>query len=277
MRTRSFVSLLLTAVAWAPAAQASVFMFAASADPKLSPDANGGTVDVWTVTVTGSSSESGSFLGDSKNNGSSPPSGAGAGSSAWALYANQSQGAARQAWADAHLTSLVGAPVGQAGDSISLDFDNGDVDGGRFVGVQFYGDSSFTTLVAELSLTGGLSKYQWFDGGATHTSQLINATDFTVDGFTLQLAFTDNFGSFDLTLGSTSFANRTLASGATSMAGVRVFNFTAGASPASDVYFNNLTITTTSVVPEASIIWMMPWVAAAALAGAWRRRSAARP
>src|SRR3954467_3853605 len=91
-------SLLIAALSVAlnlGASAATQISYSASSDPNNNPDANANTVDVWTVTRTsGNSSENGSFLGDSSFNGNpggAGSSGAGAGTSAWGLYANSGQ------------------------------------------------------------------------------------------------------------------------------------------------------------------------------------------
>lgn len=251
--SRSVVALCLVALAgWLAAPAQAVLVttsYSAFAEPNaIGPDANvsgGGTIDLWDVgfSTAGNASINGSFIGDSGNNGNASFDGGGAGTSAWALYANSGQ----TATATADLSGFTDPLV-----SLSIQFDNGFIDTGSKVGVRFLSGS---TVASELSFTGGgIGDYEIADG----TGNLDTDLSFTAGGFTLTLDFSDTTpGEYDVSFAGTrtgSFLDRLLAGGATDITAVEVYNQNAGGDGRFDLFFNNLTV---AAVPEASPLLVM--------------------
>ncbi|WP_146446762.1 hypothetical protein [Botrimarina colliarenosi] len=205
------------------------------------PDANevgAGPVNVWTFDAGGTSPvNGGSFLGNSAAN-AGGASGAGAGNPAWGIYANS--GAFVTATAD--IAALAGRNLSLAGDSVSLDFDNGWIDASRFVGVQFF--DSFGVVVSQFSFTGGNANYSLDDVVTTDTG-----IGFTGDGFEIKLTLTSSTGDYTFEANGLSFDSRTLNSFIKDIASIQVFNASAGNSSNQDLFFNTLSI---SAVPEVS-------------------------
>lgn len=187
---------------------------------------NPGT-DGWTLTTsTGNSSQAGSFQGDSGGNGDG--AGAGAGNPAWGFYANSGQ-------SSAGVWNLAGGSL-TVGQELGIDFDNGFINNGSQVGIEFRNGSS---VGLSIFFTGGASFYQVFRNGG-----VVNSTEgFTDNGFTVRVESTGtatyalNFGSFSQT--------GTFGNGVTAIDNIRVFNSNAGGSGAFNVFANNIT-----VVPE---------------------------
>jgi hypothetical protein len=268
MRSLIAVCSALLVFASASSSAAALYTFSASDRPGTSPDANatpGGAVDVWSVSVSapGNGSVNGDFHGNSANNGGSGGSGAGAGSDAWAMYANSGQ----TATSSAAVTPLTGLSVSHIGDYISLDFDNGFIDGGSSVGVRFLDSNSNVRLTFQF--VGGNTDYQILDASGTVDPGKV----FTADGFNIKLALTSNSGGYTLTTtgSSPSSTSGTLLQNTSSLDMIQVFNTNAGGGDARNLYFNNLAI---SAVPEASPALMIPLasIAAALVAVVVRRR-----
>lgn len=194
----------------------------------------------WTITLTsGDGGQNGEFNGDSATNGGG--SAAGAGATAWALYANSG------ATATARYNISGGAlSIGQ---TLTMDFDNGWVNNATDnspnpagqVGIRLLQDG---VVGFEFSFTGGTSNYM-FDDGTVADSGI----PFTADGLDVNFTITgsgqysiDNGGTFTGTL------NNSLAS----INQIEVFNISAGPGDERNVFFNNL-----SVVPEPSSIALL--------------------
>lgn len=242
----------------------AALMYSATADPNAAPDANA-AVDVWTVNLTsGDPGQNGSFLGDSGQN-AGGSSGAGAGNPAWAIYANSGQ----TAEAFASVSSLAGRPLNQPGEFLSLDFDNGYIDNGGMVGVQFWDENAVVQHT-----------FYFFGGDANYAiDDLIGTTNtgigWTGDGFTLTLTLDATPGEFTLDVGGiASFPGLVGVAGTPSIDTIRVFNHFAGSGSNADVYFNNLLIS----IPEPSSAMFMGVIASILSARRWwirRRRTSA--
>ncbi|MEO0530432.1 MAG: hypothetical protein AAF266_07605 [Planctomycetota bacterium] len=233
-------------VAHDPAEAVLVRSFTTLNEVNQSPDANevgGGTVDIWAFDSGGAGpANAGSFIGDSGANAAG--SGAGAGNPAWALYANSGA----TSTASANLAGLMGRSLAQAGDSISLNFDNGFIDNTRSVGVQFVDSNGVVT--SQLSFTGGDAEYQLSDVSTTATG-----VGFTGDGFNIALTLTSGNGEYTIDFAGTTLASRLLSGSVKDIASIEVFNASAGGGSERDIYFNNLTVT---AVPEVSAALAMP-------------------
>lgn len=240
---------LFAVVATTPAEAVLVRSFTTLNEVNQSPDANevgGGTVDLWAFSSGGAgTANAGSFIGNSGAN-SGGSSGAGAGNPAWALYANSGATAS----ASANLTGLMGRSLSLAGDSVSIDFDNGFIDTGRFVGVQFYDSNG--VVVSQLTFIGGAADYQLSDSSTTGTG-----VGFTGDGINLSLTLTSGTGDYTIDVGGTTLASRLMPGVVKDIASIEVFNASAGGGSDRDIYFNNLTVT---AVPEVSAAVAMPFV-----------------
>ncbi|MFZ4749966.1 MAG: MopE-related protein, partial [Phycisphaerales bacterium] len=210
------------AAAPSPRNSASTLAFAARSGS--SPSGDG-----WTIAAsTANTAQAGSFTGSSADNGATPPSGAGAGTTAWGLYANSSQ--------NVTATLPITPSMGQ---TVAIDFDNGQVDNGSAVGVEL---RSSTGAAVTFGFTGGDSFYKVTDGsGSTTTS--VGYTDGGV-----RVAFTiGQNGGYKVVVGSYSRTGL-LAGGATSVASIRVFNTNAGSNANRNLYFNNLAISAVASV-----------------------------
>jgi len=186
--------------------------------------------DGWAVNFSnpGDGSQNGEFNGDSANNGGG--SAAGAGATAWALYANTDQ------LSEAFFTLAGGALT--TNQVVSLDFDNGPIDQGGSVGVTFLSGG-----VESLAFTigGADTNYGVTDDGGFTTSPVT----LTSDGLNLAVTLTGS-GAYSLNAGGTIITGNLKES---SIDQVRVFNFNAGSGDSHNVFFNNLSVT---AVPEPS-------------------------
>jgi hypothetical protein len=221
MKMRNLLAILSLATIGTSYGAATV-SYSATAAPNSNPDGTG-SVDVWTTTTIGGNA--GFFQGDSGLNGDG--TGAGAGTTAWAMYANSGD----QAFA-AH--TFVGGALA-IGQTVGLNFDNGYVDDTKSTGIQI---RNGTSVLFALYFKGGQSFYQYLDAGGTD----INTTKgFSDDGaafsFTLNSATT-----YSATYGSASWSG-TIAN--SPVDGIQVYNNSAGSGSAPNVYFNDLT-----VIPE---------------------------
>lgn len=244
MTIRLLALAMVLALVAAGSSKADLFSYTAQSEPNASPDANRfvngsptGTVNLWMASFTGGPSNSGSFIGDSGANGGG--SIAGAGNPAWALYANSGH----TATATASVVGDLGRELSKKTESISIDFDNGWIDGGGSVGIRFLDGTN--AIVSELRFTGGESNYKIFDS----VSNFDTGIGFTANGLNVKLELEDKLGGYSLTVGAFTFAGRTLAAGANSVASVAVYNAFAGSFSERDIFFNNLQI---SSIPEPS-------------------------
>lgn len=214
---------------------ATLATFTATARPGDSPDASGG-VNVWTANAS-NTTQFGNFLGDSGTNGDGI--GAGAGNSAWGLYANTNQSSS----ALADISNLFGRDLSLVGDSISLDFDNGFIDPGSEVGIRFRNPSGVS--ISTLKFVGGEDHYEIDDSIIGFDTDI----DFTDDGFNVKLTLDSSAGDYTLEVGTSSFSGRTLGSLSTTIAEIEVFNSDAGVNDPRNVFFNTLSI---AAIPEPS-------------------------
>jgi hypothetical protein len=246
MKKPLFVVLALVAISnWSNAA--TPVFYTASSDPALNPDANGNTVDVWTVVHSGggtSPNNYGSFLGNSANNGGG--SGAGAGTSAWALYDNHTYaGATGDNEIDMNHTFDSALTIGQ---TVSIDFDGAFADSadpnaspprsaGEY-GIRLFGPSGFTLA---LVFSGG-DTYRYYDATSSGTAA---GFGYSPDGFNFAFTLTGtNTYSAIVQAGATTLGSWTgTISGSPDF--IQVYNKSAGDGTAYDVFANNL-----AVVPE---------------------------
>jgi hypothetical protein len=207
--------------------------------------------------TSGSSAINGDLIGDSAQNGDG--NGAGAGNQAWGIYANSG---GRATASSASFATLFGRVLNQVGDSVSIDFDNGTVDnnnsnGDSSVRLAFGAQGGSDQMV--LKFTRGLTRNDMFYEIIDGTGTSFTTIPITDDGFNVKLTLTDLSGGYSLTAGSTAINSRTLTSGTASINFVSLENLHAGASPISNLYFNNLEI---SAVPEISPIIAIPFALA---------------
>jgi hypothetical protein len=215
--------ILLLAAAAPPVPAATLGTWTASGG------ANPGT-DGWSLTTsTGNTSQAGSFQGDSGGNGDG--AGAGAGNPAWGFYANSGQ-------SSSGVWNLAGGSL-TVGQEVAIDFDNGFINTGSQVGVEF---RSGTTVGLSIFFTGGASFYQVFRNGG-----VVNSTvGFTDNGFNIEVGSTGT-ATYALSFGSFSQTG-TFGNGVTSIDNIRVFNSNAGGGGQFNVFANNIT-----VVPEPAV------------------------
>jgi len=230
----------------------------------------------WTFSNTGTSSQSGAFLGNSTENGAGggsssnhPGINSSANNDAWGLYANggQTAGAIR----------AFPAFDGLNGQYLTIDFENGYVNnpsspgGGGTIGLGLL-DASGNNLV-ELFFVGGNNCYTLYNGASNQTN---NNTDIGFSDTGLAVTFTSTNSGNDVNVtitglngaGSFSTNNFPLERSGDEIAEIRLFNANAGSGGSYNDFYNNLT-----VVPEPSSIALV----AAGLLGALafiRRRKA---
>jgi hypothetical protein len=208
----------------APSPRNSASTLAFAARSGSSPSGDG-----WTIAAsTANTAQAGSFTGSSADNGATPPSGAGAGTTAWGLYANSSQ--------NVTATLPVTPSMGQ---TVAIDFDNGQVDNGSAVGVEL---RSSTGAAVTFGFTGGDSFYKVTDGAGSTTTSV----GYTNSGVRVSFTIGQN-GGYKVVVGSYSKTGL-LAGGATSVASIRVFNTNAGSNANRNLYFNNLAISAVASV-----------------------------
>jgi hypothetical protein len=212
---------------WAPAA--TVISYTASDEPNASPDGNGNTVNVWTMSFgPGDSSDRGSFIANSANNGDG--NGAGAGNPAWGIYANGDDNSSSTA---SH--TFAGGALFPT-QTVSIDFDNGYVDTGSDVGLRLLSGSGTEFY---LNFIGGNAEgtYKYGSSGDGFISH-DTGKSFTDDGFNVAVTITTattfsavigGFGPFTGSFGS-------------AITRIEVYNQDAGPGSPADVFFNNLAV-----------------------------------
>ena len=204
-------------------------LYTASSGPAANPDANSNSVNVWTTSTDASNgSEGGFFQGDSAGNGGL----AGAGSSAWATYANSN----KQTFSS-HVFAGGALNVGQ---TVSMQFDNGDIDTGKSTGIQLFNGN---TLLFQLYFRGGESFYEFYDNLSSGTFDQDTVAGFSKDGGTFSFKL-DTATTYSATWRNASWSGTIQNLGIDS---IQVYNNSAGGGSGKDVYFNNL-----QVVPEPS-------------------------
>jgi subtilase family serine protease len=185
----------------------------------------------------------GFYIGSSTNNGGGEGPGIDVNGKSWGIYANNGNYATA-------FRSFAYGPL-QVGQSLSLSMDNGNIDSGRYVGfVLRSGDATDgpfdydTGARLQFIFFGGGNDYQLYDNAGQQDSGIF----FTDTGlrfvFTLTAADTYSLQVINNSNGTTNSYSGTLSgtagSGINSLA---VFNFSAGASPNGDCFFNSLKIT----------------------------------
>lgn len=249
--TRAFLT-LLAVLFLSTHCSAGFVLFSATSGPGGNPDANGNT-NLWTVSQQ--NSPSGDFIGNSSNN-AGGGSGAGAGSSAWAIWANSGGSIT---FTSQSFSTFLGRSLNQAGDNVSIDFDNGWVEAGGSVGIRLLSGNS---TAAEFKFANGVGNYQLIDSTTTQTF------GFTGNGFNLKFTLTDSSGGYGLVANGNSYSGRDLASNLNAISSIEVYNINAGEGANRDFYFNNLRI---EAVPEPTSLSLLGLTALAAITG-YRRR-----
>ena len=238
---RTILAILLTAAALNCAWAADNVSYTATDDPNLNPDGiatPGGPADVWSVAFTSvDPSMNGSFLGDSGTNGGAGAGTAGAGTSAWALYANTGNIVTAT-----HIFDGGALTIGQ---TVSMQLDTGFLDGGASpgsAGLRLLGSGGAFRFA--LSFIGGDSDYRYYDDATSGTA----VHGFTDAGFTF---------SFTLTSATTYTASVTggstwSGSVAAGVEQIQFYNEHTGTGDADNVFANNL-----AVVPEPSSVALL--------------------
>ncbi len=261
MKTCALLALLGLAAA-APAAFASTNVsYTATADPNASPDGldNTGTpTDVWQLTYSGTGTTPanyGSFLGNSGGNGGG--STAGAGTSAWGLYASGGTTGNNEVQIGHTLTG----GMLSLGQTVSIQFDGGYVDSGNQYGIRLFGQAGFAL---SLSFVGGDSSYRYYDASSNGANP---GFSYTPNGFTFsytQLTAT-TYRATVVGQDENVAWNGTVSSAPTF---IQVYNANAGAGGNYDVFSNNL-----SIVPEPRTVAFLGLGLGLAFLR-WRRRLA---
>jgi hypothetical protein len=199
---------------------ASMASYVASDSPGTAPDANGNTVDTWTVsTITPQGGGAGSFFGFGNS---------------WVIFSFPDGAAAGSSFAD---HTFVGGPLG-IGQPVFIQWANRAIQAGSSVGVSLM---SGGTPVATLKFVGGDPDgvYRYDDAGGTGQS---TGVPFAFESQRPFVFTRDSAITYSASFAGTPWSG-TLAGGA--IDGIRMFNAAGG--NGSDVIFNNL-----SIVPEPS-------------------------
>ena len=178
--------------------------------------------DGWTVSTSGTA---GSFQGNSADNGGG--SAAGAGNPAWGLYANSG--------GSVSATRLLGGSVA-TGQTVSLNFDNGWVESGGSVAIEYLLTNSVSgnETALRFQFANGASSYELVDSSGTRSLSV----PFTADGGTASFRITGS-GTYSFSWRGSTLTG-TLQSSRATVNAIRVINSNAGSDTPRNVYFNTL-------------------------------------
>jgi len=236
---------------------------AAYNDGWQSGDNGGFGFGAWSLTIGGNRFY---YISDSRNNGNGLDDGVVGGTSgdgdinssgdkAWGMTAFGGD--------TAEALRLLNAPL-LIGHTISIDMDNGFIDGGATVGFGFQNNATAQNMF-ELFFVGGTSFYQWVDEGGAHTSTI----GYTDEGLNLSLKRT-GLDSYTATITTRGGATQTISGDfggtldPTDLDKIRLFNANAGGGTDHNAYWNFVT-----VIPEPSVAALL---VSACLAVIWQRR-----
>lgn len=216
----------------------SIVALLLSASPSICTAASTFAIDAgnndwsgWTEVLTsGTGSENGTFLGGAAQGSDINTTGS-FGTVSWSLYANSGQTASRYYDFSSILT---------AGQTVSLEMDNGSINTGGTVGFSF--QNSDGTSRFEFYYIGGdpVNSYKINDAGGQEN--VTPNVGFTSSG--LLLSFTQLAAdSYSFSVNGNAITNTDLTLTASDISRVRLFNFNAGGG--NDAHFNSL-----AVVPE---------------------------
>jgi hypothetical protein len=246
--------IIASSAVYAPAA---LYNYMATDAPGQGPDATGSDsqpANVWEVVLGSPSTDiAGDFIGNSASNGTGGTSLAGAGTSAWGLYAIDQTFAT----ATASIVTLINSPLTHPTESVSLDFDHGVIDNNGTSGIQIVFLDGANQPQLTFQLKNGDSAYQVFDTDPDSPEQFDSSVTPTFDGFNIKLTLADDAGKYDLSINGTPlfFTPRQLQQGISSIGAIEIATASSAASrPDADVFFNNLSITT---VPEAPPVMLI--------------------
>lgn len=187
----------------------------------------------------------GTFIGDARGNNS--PAGAGGDSNsdgdinvlgeAWGMYANS----ANELYAIRPFSGAL-----SVGQTVAFDFDNGNVDSTRVLGVRLLANTAdISTRQVELRFVGGDANYTVFSGGTPPT---LGSTGFTREGIHAEFTLTGT-NTFSLLVkrlqsNTTQTVTGTLVSpgGNNAINGIAFRNLSAGGGATNDGYFNSIAI-----------------------------------
>lgn len=200
---------------------------------------NGGSgFSAWTLATNfNNPSNGGQFVSTSNGNGSGSGPGIDTAGRSWGQYANSGD----MATASRSITNAV-----VAGQTISVDIDNGWIDNGGEVGINFFDGNS---LASSLVFKGGDSNYRWSDS----TGSNLTVLPFTDGGLRLNLqVLASGAYSMDLTrLSDNSLHAQSglLANSATKITSFTFFNTNAGPFSERNGYLNSV-----KVIPEPATL-----------------------
>ena len=126
------------------------------------------------------------------------------------------------------------------GQKLGVDFDNGWIESGGQVGIEFRQGNS---VGLSIFFSNGGTGYEVFRSGGVMNTGL----GFTDDGFHISVVATGS-GTFDLAF-RTHTQSGTFGNGVTGIDNIRFFNSNAGAGGARDAFVNNI-----SVIPEPAVV-----------------------
>ena len=158
MKIRVLSALALLAGVASAASGSTNVTYTASADPNASPDANGNTVNAWTL------SRAGDPAGQSTTySGSYYATGNGLLGTAWGIYSTDAYTptTAGQYTAETDQTATLPGGALNIGQTVSIDFLANSVNTGRQYGLRL---TTGTTFVLSLSFVGGDGGYRYYDG-----------------------------------------------------------------------------------------------------------------
>lgn len=225
---------------------------------------NGGSgFGTWSFNATGTSSQSGTFLGNTSSSDASNSNGNGddnldgdinTSNKAWGLYANS--GTLSEAFRSFNTDMAVG-------DRFSISMDNGFVENGSTVGMQLQRDDG--TVLFEVFFIGGQASYTIKEGSGGETSSI----GFTDEGISIQIDITGtNMGgdfTYSVTLTNLNSVTSSTSSGSFGVVGqvgrLRLYNANAGSNSNNNLYFNStshqvgilpVTLTSFTVTPKGA-------------------------
>jgi len=208
---------------------------------------NGGSgFTAWIVNPSSNTGNSGAFMGNSSDNGGSPN----IGQVTWALYSNSEN----QIYAQRNFST-----ISNSGDSVSFLFDNDCIStgsgSGSFAAVQLFsvdGNLAFEFRIdGDTTLCGGSSNSYNVNNGSSF--QAIQTIPFTVNGISVTVTLTSNFGTnsgyqcqVEELNNATTVTVSALFNSVVTGIGINqirfIYNGVGGGGTATNVYFNNITV-----------------------------------
>jgi hypothetical protein len=225
-------------------------------DSWASGDNGGAGFGAWSIfTNNNNPSTGGNFIGDSANNGAAPSGNINTAGESFGMYANSGD-------ASIAARDFTGGPLA-AGQTFSLDMDNGFISTSSSVGFELRDSSGIECLVFRFQ--GGDSFYEVIDGSGFQTT----LEPFTDDGLSIDVTL-GPLDSYVLRIDGVINAIGTLMT--PNPAQFRLFNNNAGSGGSNDAFFNSFAVTNATLVPEPSCLVLLGFVTGSFFVVRCRRR-----